>query len=85
MYMVLGQLPYVEIYLDDITIHSKTFDDHIDHVKDVLNRLRKVGLKINDDKCKWFANKVNILGHLVANHKVSMDKSKLEAINNRLV
>ena len=83
MYMVLGQLPYVEIYLDDITIHSKSFEDHIVHVKDVLRRLKEAGLKINAEKCKWFAAEINILGHIVANHKVSMDKSKLEAIKNR--
>ena len=73
MYMVLGQLPYVEIYLDDITIHSKSFEDHIVHVKDVLRRLKEAGLKINAEKCKWFAAEINILGHIVANHKVSMD------------
>ena len=50
MYMTLGDLPFVEIYLDDITIHSKTFKDHLQHIKIVMDRLAEANLKINHEK-----------------------------------
>ena len=52
MYQVLGDLPFVEIYLDELTIHSATFEEHINHIKEVLQRLDKASLKINFNKCK---------------------------------
>lgn len=55
MYQVLGILNFVEIFLDDIKDHSKTFDVYMSKFKMVINRLRKACFKINDDKCTWGA------------------------------
>jgi hypothetical protein len=55
MYMTLDDLPFVEIYLDDITIHSKTFKDHLHHIKIVMDRLAEANLKIYHEKCTWCA------------------------------
>jgi hypothetical protein len=52
MYQILGDLPYVQIYLDDITIHSRSFNEHIKHLHVVCDRLREANLKINALKCK---------------------------------
>ncbi len=49
MNIVLGNLPFVEIYLDDITVHSKTFKEHIKNIKIVKKRLKEANLKINPD------------------------------------
>lgn len=84
MHMTLGNLNFVEIYLDDITIHSKTFEDHVGHIRQVLDKIREAGLKINHEKCKWFAREVNILGHKIAQNEISMDEKKLSAIKERL-
>ncbi|CAF0938986.1 unnamed protein product [Brachionus calyciflorus] len=52
----LGDLiKFVEAFIDDITIHSKTFEEHLEHIKIVLNRLKKAKLKLNPDKCVWCA------------------------------
>src|SRR2546430_14820108 len=45
----LGQ--FVCIYLDDIIIYSKTFEQHIDHITQVFNALRQAQLKIKLKKC----------------------------------
>jgi hypothetical protein len=63
MYQVLGHLKFVQIYLDDVTIHSHTFREHQEHLKEVFHCLRTACLKINFSKCVWFQSQVPILGH----------------------
>ena len=58
------KLKFVENFLDDITVHSKTFDEHIEHLKIVFDILRKAKLKFNLDKCVWCARSVKLLGHI---------------------
>ena len=83
MQMTLGHLPFVEIYLDDLTIHSLNFEDHLSHLKKTLNVLRNANLKINKDKCTWFATTIKLLGHIVSGGQVHMDPAKVEAISKR--
>jgi hypothetical protein len=58
MQILLGPYKFVSVYLDDITIHSKTFNEHIDHIKTVLTVLRKAKLKLNKKKCVWLASSI---------------------------
>jgi hypothetical protein len=80
MFMVLGNLNFVEIYLDDITIHSKTLEEHVEHILEVLQRLKEANLRLNAEKCTWCAKEIKILGHIVKNNSVSMDPAKIESI-----
>ena len=50
MFQPIGDLGFVTIYLDDITIHSATFELHVQHVSTVLESLKKAILKLNGDK-----------------------------------
>ncbi|CAF0946066.1 unnamed protein product [Brachionus calyciflorus] len=84
MHQVLGNLNFVEIYLDDITVHSKTFDEHLSHLEIVFKKLREENLKINAEKCTWCAQSLKILGHIVSKNDISMDPAKIEAIKNRV-
>ena len=84
MAQVLGNFDFVQIYLDDMTIHSKTFDEHIMHIKMVLNALKKANLKLNQEKCTWFAKSLKVLGHVVTGSTVSMDPAKIAAIKERV-
>ena len=60
MYHALGDLNFVKIYIDDITIHSKTFPLHVEHVNKVIGRLKEANLKLNGDKCAWFAQEISL-------------------------
>ncbi|CAF1073837.1 unnamed protein product, partial [Brachionus calyciflorus] len=82
---ILGDLiKFVESFIDNITVHSKTFEEHIEHIKIVLSCLSEAKLKLNPEKCVWFARSVNILGHIVSKNEIMMDPSKIDAIKNRL-
>ena len=48
---VLGDLPFVFVYLDDLLIASNNKEEHISHPREVFNRLRANGLAINPNKC----------------------------------
>ena len=50
-------------YMDDVIIYSNSFEDHINHLRKVLQRLREKGVKLKARKCKHFKHEV-ILGGL---------------------
>lgn len=83
MQRLLGDLPFVQIYIDDITIHSRSFVLHLEHLKIVLDRLEEANLKLNGSKCVWFANKLNLLGHVVDGNGISMDPKLVDSISKR--
>jgi hypothetical protein len=83
MQILLGQYKFVSVYLDDITIHSKTFSEHIDHIKTVLTVLRRAKLMLNKKKCAWLALSIKLLGHIVSGGTVKMEPAKIKAILER--
>ena len=84
MHQVLGDLSFVEIYLDDITIHSKTVEEHMRHLEVAASRLKEANLKLNAGKCTWMARQVKLLGFMVSGDGVCMDPDKIEAISKRV-
>lgn len=57
---------YAVNYMDDILIFSKSFEDHISQLKNVLNALKKENFKLKFSKCEFAKNRVNYLGHLIS-------------------
>ena len=55
------------IYIDDILIMSKSFGEHLDMVRKVLNTLMLNGIKIKVTNCEFFKSEVGILCHTVSN------------------
>ena len=68
------------VYLDDILIYSETPEEHIRHVKQVLERLRRASLFVSLKKCEFFTTEVEFLGFIVSTDGVSMDKRRVAAI-----
>lgn len=73
MNIVIGRLPYAEVYFDDIIVHSKTFEEHVIHVRSVLEKIKSANLRLKGKKCEWFCKKANVLGHVVSKGQVAMD------------
>ena len=64
----LGELNlmYALIYLDDVIVYSKTEDEHLVHLRAVLERFMENGLKLKPSKCNFFRTEINYLGHKVS-------------------
>jgi len=68
------------VYLDDILIYSRTTEDHIEHVKAVLDRLREYKLFVNLDKCEFHTQRTEYLGYIVTPDGLSIDNSRVATI-----
>ena len=44
---------FAEVYSDDVLVFSKTLEDHLPHIRLVLKRLKKAGLKLKPSKCHF--------------------------------
>lgn len=68
------------VYLDDIIVLGRTFDEHLQHLCEVLTRIRNAGLKLSPKKCSLFMSQVKYLGHIVTADGVSTDPDKIQAV-----
>ncbi|GBG70955.1 hypothetical protein CBR_g8255 [Chara braunii] len=71
---------YVLVYLHDILVYSRTLEEHLRHLRDVLDRLRKHGSYAKLSKCRFAQHKVDFLGHYVSDQGLHMDDAKITAI-----
>jgi hypothetical protein len=78
--------PYLDkfcvVYLDDILIYSRSIEDHIEHLRLVLNVLREHKLYAKLTKCEFMKEEMLFLGHKVSSEGISPEPSKQEAILN---
>ena len=70
------------IYLDDIIVHAASFNDHIENLCRVLERLRRANLKLNPKKCRLFQQQVQFLGYTVSKHGISADQEKVKVVQS---
>lgn len=68
------------VYLDDILIYAKDFDEHLERLEKVFKRMRELGLKLNPKKCSFFLKEVEYLGHSISGNGIGTIESKIEAI-----
>ena len=73
---------FVVVYFDDILVYSKSLDDHIIHVRNVLTTSRNECLYVNLNKCSFCMEKVNFLGFVVSSNGVEVDEAKVKAIKD---
>lgn len=80
MVQCLGELHMVDcfIYLDDVIIFSATFEEHIEKLGRVLQRLREHGIKLSPKKCSFFQQRVKYLGFIVTADGIEADPEKVE-------
>ncbi len=71
---------FVLVFLDDILVYSKTEDEHLKHVKLVLDKLRENQLYARSSKCAFFKQRIDFLGYVVTKNGITMDASKVTAI-----
>ena len=77
---LLTGLNFAPPYLDDIIVFSPSWDEHLDHLEKVFNRLEKAGLKLKPTKCEFSMESLTYLGHVVHKGGIFPDPSKISAI-----
>jgi hypothetical protein len=77
---VFGHINDVIVYMDDIIVASSTIAEHKIDLMNVLMALRNAGFTVKPKKCNIGSKEINILGHIINEYGVQIDKTKIEAI-----
>jgi hypothetical protein len=72
----------IEIYQDDLTMFSKDRKDHVRHLRQFFYICRKYGIPLNPKKSIFGVDEGKSLGHVVPNEGVTIDPTRIEAIQN---
>ena len=67
-------------YLDDVLIFSCTLEEHLEHIKIVLEQLKDAGLTLKQSKFCFFHTHLNYLGHVITRNGLKPDPEKTKAI-----
>ena len=73
---------FVKVYLDNVIIYSRSREEHIKHVRAVLQKIREANLKLKPSKCKWFEQKLTFVGHRIGINGIRPDPRNIEKIKN---
>ena len=68
------------VYLDDIVLFSKTYEEHLERLVRVLGRLESAGLKLKPEKCCLMQKSVSFLGHIVSGEGIVTDPIKTKLV-----
>ncbi|GBN10046.1 Transposon Ty3-I Gag-Pol polyprotein [Araneus ventricosus] len=68
------------VYLDDIILVGRTFQEHLNNIRKVFQRLQKANLKISPKKCRFFRKEVSYLGHIISADGVKTDIEKTKTV-----
>lgn len=73
-------LSYCLLYLDDIVVYSKTYEEHVVRLEAVFQRLKDQGLKLKPSKCEMFQKSIKYLGHIISEEGVATDPEKIDVV-----
>ena len=70
------------VYLDDILVVSHSFEEHVQHLYDVFQRLREAGLRLKPAKCHLLRDEIPFLGHIVSTNGLRPDPEKIAKVRH---
>ncbi|WVZ84376.1 hypothetical protein U9M48_031414 [Paspalum notatum var. saurae] len=71
---------FVVVFIDDILIYSKTEEEHEEHLRLVLQKLREYKLYAKLNKCEFWLDQVPFLGHIVSKGGIMVDPGKISSV-----
>ena len=81
MVNLLGDLPYVQVYIDDVLILTDgSYEDHLQKVRTVLDRLEKANFRARVNKCMFASQETEYLGYYLTRKGIIPQPKKVEAI-----
>ena len=70
------------VYLDDVLALGETWEEHLQNLRHVFERLRKANLKLKATKCRFAMDRVKFLGHELSADGISKDSDKIQPIRD---
>lgn len=71
---------WVTVYIDDILIYSNSLEEHVNHIRLVLQRLISQQLYAKAEKCEFHQTSVSFLGYKISPEGVAINDSKVQAV-----
>ena len=71
-------------YLDDLLIYPATFEQHLEHLRLVLQRLKRHGIKVKASKCHLFKREISYLGRIISSAGYTADLKNIIAVSSKL-
>ena len=68
----------VKVYLDDVNVHSPSWEQHLKDLRDTFERLRSAGLRLNMEKCFFGHSKLVFLGYIISREGIQTDPAKIQ-------
>ena len=75
---------FVVVFIDDIMVYSKNEEEHKEHLRLVLEKLREHQLYAKFSKCEFWLKEVSFLGHVLSGEGIAVDPSKIQAVTEWL-
>ena len=77
-----GAEAYSAAYIDDVIIYSSTWEEHLQHLSDVFQRIQQAGLVINAKKCQLVRSEVKYLGYVIGGGEIRPQLDKIAAVQS---
>jgi hypothetical protein len=80
---IADRLPkFTQVYIDDVVIFSRTEEEHLDHIKQVIAVIEEEGIHLKLAKCSFFNKEIEYLGHIISADGIKKDPRKVAIIKN---
>ena len=70
------------VYIDDIVVFSRSFEEHLDHLQQLLSILSKYNFQLNPPKCRLFHQKIDYLSHIISESGYQPNNERIQSIMN---
>ena len=78
----MQQVRNIEHFVDDILVHTVVWTEHMAILRELLNKIRKVGLTIHPSKCCLDYSFLELICHMVGSNRIAMEEDKLDKIQD---